>query len=106
MSDLHRLRRYGYRGEGDDILTELVGDIHWAADEIDRLTAENKRLREDLAAAEATWIMWRNKLKEKVVGSHDPIDGYCGKKSSKAGLQAGEVDLKEEEIKEYLWKTL
>ena len=33
--------------------------------------------------------------------SHDPIDGYCGKRSSKAGLQAGE-----EEEKDYWWNIL
>jgi len=38
MSDLQRLRRYSYQGEGDEI-AELVGDIHWAADEIERLEA-------------------------------------------------------------------
>ena len=36
MSDLHRLRRYSYKGEGDEI-AELVSDLHWAADEIERL---------------------------------------------------------------------
>jgi chromosome segregation ATPase len=36
MSDLQRLRRYSYQGEGDEI-AELVNDIHWAADEIERL---------------------------------------------------------------------
>jgi len=33
--------------------------------------------------------------------SHDPVDGYCGKRSSKAGLQAGE-----EEEKEHWWNIL
>ena len=33
--------------------------------------------------------------------SHDPIDGYCGKRSSKAGLKAGE-----EEEKDYWWNIL
>ena len=33
--------------------------------------------------------------------SHDPIDGYCGKRSSKAGLQAGE-----EEEKDFWWNIL
>ena len=35
------------------------------------------------------------------ISSHDPIDGYCGKRSSKAGLQAGE-----EEEKDYWWNIL
>jgi len=45
MNDLHRLRRYDFQ-EGDgtpnDDLAELIGDIHWAADEIERLEAELK----------------------------------------------------------------
>ena len=39
MSDLQRLRRYSYQGEGDEI-AELVNDLHWAADEIERLIAD------------------------------------------------------------------
>ena len=60
MSNLHRLRRYSYRGEGDDSLTELVGDIHWAADEIERLTAENKLL----------WAVYDAAMKLKFSGTH------------------------------------
>jgi hypothetical protein len=40
MSDLQRLRRYRLQegdGEPNDDLAELIGDIHWAADEIERL---------------------------------------------------------------------
>jgi hypothetical protein len=46
-SDLQRLRRYKYDGEGDE-LSELVADIHWAADRIELLEAEVKELSADL----------------------------------------------------------
>lgn len=46
MSDLQRLRRYSYQG-GSHEIAELVEDIHWAADEIERLrellTIANRR---------------------------------------------------------------
>ena len=40
VSDLQRLRRYKLQegdGEPDSNLAELIADIHWAADEIERL---------------------------------------------------------------------
>ena len=51
MSDLHRLRRYSYAGEGDEI-AELVADLHWAADEIERLQARVAEVEADLDSAE------------------------------------------------------
>ena len=49
MSDLQRLRRYSYQGEGDEI-AELVNDIHWAADEIERLTALTEADRKEIGS--------------------------------------------------------
>jgi hypothetical protein len=51
MSDLQRLRRYKLQeddGEPDSDLAELIADIHWAADEIERLEAALK----DIVAAD------------------------------------------------------
>lgn len=42
-SDLQRLRRYKYDGEGDE-LSELVADIHWAADRIEQLESALKEI--------------------------------------------------------------
>ena len=51
MIDLHRLRRYNHQdGDGtpNDDLAELIGDIHWAADQIERLTAELDLERDEI----------------------------------------------------------
>lgn len=53
MGDICReLRRYNYQGDGDEV-AELVGTMHEAADEIERLTAEVSELKQTIAT-----IMW------------------------------------------------
>jgi hypothetical protein len=68
MSDLHRLRRYSYKGEGDEI-AELIGDIHWAADEIERLT-------DDVAALGQECIDLRLTTRDKPPWMMPPLDEW------------------------------
>ena len=86
MIDLHRLRRYNLQdGDGtpNDDLAELIGDIHWAADQIERLQARVDELESELEE-------WKDSCDPGV--DTTAVDGYCGRRSSKAGLQAGEEE--------------
>jgi hypothetical protein len=77
VSDLQRLRRYKLQegdGEPDSNLAELIADIHWAADEIERLRKgweslewESKQEIERLEAA----------LKDIVAADHCIGGDYC-----------------------------
>jgi multidrug resistance efflux pump len=52
---------------------------------IERLKAEVAKLEAEVKA------LWLEKIERTNIATH-PVDGYCGKRSSKAGLQAGETE--------------
>ena len=60
-------------------------------DEIERLQA---RVAELEAEVKALWLekIERTNIASRYVLDTSPVDGYCGKRSSKAGLQAGETE--------------